>query len=103
MLLLSMTRIVIKSNEKIIQTVQSGLSSVQTNYVCNNNNNKHSNKALKVIVMALIDSHTAKQQSNTPTIKTAIGISNRVFIIFCQYYRSVAFVCYKLNSFFFLF
>lgn len=59
--------------KKRIQTVQSGLSSVQTNDVCNNNNNnKRSNKALKVIVMALIDSHTAKQQSNTLTIKAAI-------------------------------
>lgn len=48
--------------KKKIQTVQLGLSSVQTNDVCNNNNNnnKHSNKALEVIVMALSDSHTTK-------------------------------------------
>lgn len=78
-----MTRIAIKSNEKKrMQTVQSGLGSVQTNDVCsNNNNNKHSNKALNVIVMALIDSHTAKQQSNTLTIKTAIGISVLLFSV----------------------
>lgn len=60
MLLLSKKIIVIKSSEK--KEYKLGLSSAQANDVCNDNNNKHSNKALKVIVMALIDSHTAKQQ-----------------------------------------